>query len=354
MRTSALPLAALGIALAASACAPTAEDLDSTAQELNAVSPPFSGAALGVVRVRVGATQCTGVMLDAVTVFTAGPCTGPRARDYTVQLGAETLTASQVRFTMSGVALLRLPRVFAGMAPGFTRRVSTRTAAQLDGHTMSCFAYNAQGALVQASMSARAVSGAVELRPVSQLNAWDAFDRGALCMDSTANSQDLDALVLTASAAANVATAAAGGGGIGGWSDFVRTLTWPQMALVMEVQGTGNCLAFDYVSQRIVISACNQGDPRQGLYQEVSGNGVRLRGADNAACVMRAGALLRYNYCAGGAPASANTFALQWTGSAYRIVSQGACVAVRSGAINMVPCSGADATQRFTMRLSSY
>ena len=128
MRTSALPLAALSIALASSACAPTADDLDSTVQELNAVSPPFNATTMGVVQVRYGATLCTGVMLDAETVFTAGACNGPNARDYTVQLGGDIQTASQVRFSLSGVALLRLPRLFAGMAPGFTRRVSTRTA----------------------------------------------------------------------------------------------------------------------------------------------------------------------------------------------------------------------------------
>lgn len=352
MRTSAL--AALSLALASSACAPTADDLDSTVQELNAVSPPFNAATMGVVQVRHGATLCTGVMLDAETVFTAGACNGPNARDYTVQLGGEIQTASQVRFSLSGVALLRLPRLFAGMAPGFMRRVSTRTAAQLDGHRMSCFSYNAQGLLVQASMLARSVSGAVELRPVSSLNVWAPSDRGALCMDVTANSQDLDALVLTASSATNLATAAAGGGGISGWSDFVRTLTWPQMALVMELQGTGHCLAFNYATQRIGTAVCNPGDPRQGLYQEAAGSAVRLRGADSAACAMNAAGALRYNYCGGSAPVAANTFSLQWTGSAYRMVNQGSCVSFRTGVMSLQPCSNADAMQRFTMRLSSY
>lgn len=71
--------------------------------------------------------------------------------------------------------------------------------------------------------------------------------------------------MLTASSATNLATAAAGGGGISGWSDFVRTLTWPQMALVMELQGTGHCLAFNYATQRIGTAVCNPGRARQGL-----------------------------------------------------------------------------------------
>jgi hypothetical protein len=361
MRTFSRSLTALTVVIA-SACAPLPEDAGSDAdletgtavQALNAVSGAFSGAAMGVAIVRMGSARCTGVMIDAVTALTAGACNGPRARDFTVQVGADVQTASQVRFSASGVTLLRLPRVFTGMANTFARRVSMRTAAQMDGHTLSCFAYNAAGQLVQASMRGRNASGAVELQPISSLNVWDTFDRGALCMDVTANSQDLDALPLSASSASNLATAAAGGGGIGAWTDFHQSLTWPQMALVLEAQGTNACLAFDYAGSRIARVACDQADPRQGLYQETAGSGVRLRGADSSFCVANVSNVLRFQSCQGAAPTGAQTFTLQWTGSAYRMGNQGRCVSATATGVTLQPCSASDATQRFTMRLSTY
>lgn len=368
MRTLPTVLSALSLVTLSSACSPRApgpERTERTYRAVDEITVPsaiaFNPAVEGVVQVRLGAsTLCTGVMLDAYTVLTGGSCVGPTASSFRVQLGAEVLTPSRVRFSNSGVAVLDMPRRFAAMAPGFVRRISTRTPDQMAGHAMSCLAYNGSlsgGAqLVSASMTAsRDAGGGVRLTPTSGLTGWARFDQGTICMDTTAGSRDLDVMVLDASVA-EFAIGAAGGGGIGGWVDFVRAITLSQRALNMRALNTNSCLAFDYANGRIAMAGCNPGDPQQGLYQESSWPLVRLRGADSGACVRNVGNVMRYAYCANTAPVSADRFsvALNADGATYRIVNGTLCASANFPGVTFAACNPNDARQKFSMWFSAY
>lgn len=359
MRIHPAPLAALSIAAVASACAPLPEDdVETVAQE---IVIPFAGndpVREGVVLVTLAGTRCTGAMLDAVTVLTGGACISERASDFRVQLGSEVQTVDLVRFSMSRVAILELRRPFAALPLSFTRRLSPRTAANLAGRELRCFGYTApvNGAVQFGSgiMSARmAAQGFLSLQGARALTSLERSDQGTICSDIPSGSTDIDAMLLGVDAG-GIATAAAAGG-FSAWVDFVRNVTMSQRALVFEARGTGRCLAFDYTAGRIAAVACDQGDPRQGFYQEQSGTStVRLRGADNASCLRPSGGNLSFG-CSTPATAS-ERFALRLNPSAtaYRIATGTSCVAASGGTVSMRACNNADPAQEFTMRWGAY
>jgi hypothetical protein len=347
--------------LALAACAPLPDDgVDSVAQEMVV---PFAGndpAREGVVQVTRAGALCTGVMLDAVTVLTGGACAGALARDYRVQLGAEVQTVDLVRFNTGGVAVLEIRRPFAALPISFTRRLSTRSAAQLNGHEMTCFGYaptgNGGAQLGLGTFLARtSASGVLTLQAARLLTSFEARDVGTLCRDTPSGSNDVDALVLSVDRA-GVATGA-GAAGIAAWVDFARTVAFQQRAMLFETPGTGRCLAFDYAAGRVASVVCDQADPRQGLYQQaVAGTSMlRLRGADNGLCLRTSGTSLQWSACAATASA-ADRFQLQLNASAtaYRIASAAGCVAASGGAVSIRPCIGADPAQSFAMRWSTY
>lgn len=352
-------IALLSLTTAATACAPVPEDsIDSVASEMVLPIAGNDPVREGVVLVTRSTLRCTGAMLDAVTVLTGGACVSSRAADFRVQLGTEVQAVSAVRFTTAGAVLLELRRPFAAL-PSFTRRVSTRTAAQLGAHAMRCFGYatapDGSLRLGLGSMTVRSTTATtVSLGPVDNFTRWESTDQGTFCMDNPSNSLDVDALAVSTPAGGNATALSAAS--LSTWVDFSRAVSFDQRALLFEAVGTGRCLTFDGATGRVATATCDQAAPRQGLYQQAGVNTTtRLRGADDAACMRVANGVLGFGACA-AAPTSAESFVLRLNAAAtaYRLVNGASCASVSGGAVSMRACNNADATQELAMRWSTY